>query len=410
VFAGHRIEGVAGRGAATGLGNPSTAAKPGLSSWLEMATAQSPAAAAGHAADLGMPPELERRRLRSRLLLVAGVVVAVVAVITLAPGLDSVRERFAHGRPGWLALGAVLKILSGLSYVVVFRAVFCRRMTWRMSYLIGMSELGANALFPTGGAGGLALGAWALRRGGMPGAQIAQRTVAFFLLTSAANVGAVIVVGLGLATGIFPGKVSLVLCLVPAAAAVLAIAATLGAGRLAGMFHRRLERRDGDRPSRAARVLIAISDGVRESVLLLRGADRQLIAGAIGYLAFDVMIVWSTFNAFGSSPPLAIIWMAYLIGELGGLLPLPGGIGGVDAGLVGTFVLYGTPLASATAAVLAYRALALWVPALLGATAFVALRRTLRREADEIALCAPGTEIEVVGLGRIVVQPPTPAG
>ena len=149
---------------------------------------------------------------------------------------------------------------------------------------------------------------------------------------------------------------------------------------------------------------------MRESVLLLRGADRQLIAGAIGYLAFDVMIVWSTFHAFGSSPPLAIIWMAYLIGELGGLLPLPGGIGGVDAGLVGTFVLYGTPLASATAAVLAYRALALWVPALLGATAFVALRRTLRREADEIALCAPGTEIEVVGLGRIVVQPPTPAG
>ncbi len=94
------------------------------------------------------------------------------------------------------------------------------------------------------------------------------------------------------------------------------------------------------------------------------------------------MVLWATFHAFGSAPPLAIVWIGYLIGELGGLIPVPGGIGGIDAGLVGTFALYGVPITSAASAVLAYRAIALWVPAILGAAAFVLLRRTLRNESE----------------------------
>jgi uncharacterized protein (TIRG00374 family) len=117
-----------------------------------------------------------------------------------------------------------------------------------------------------------------------------------------------------------------------------------------------------------------------------------------------VMIIWATFHAFGSAPPLAIVWIAYLIGELGGLIPVPGGIGGVDLGLVGTFALYGVPITAAASAVLAYRAIALWVPAILGSVAFVALRRTLRRESDAIAVCAPQTEMEVIGLGRVRID------
>jgi hypothetical protein len=152
------------------------------------------------------------------------------------------------------------------------------------------------------------------------------------------------------------------------------------------------------------RALAAAADGVDEALVLLRAHDRALILGAIGYLGFDVMVLWATFGAFGAAPKLALIWIAYLIGQLGGLIPLPGGIGGVDAGLIGALALYGTPLTAATAAVLAYRAVALWVPALFGATAFVALRRTLRREAHEIALCAPGEEIELIGVGPVIVR------
>jgi uncharacterized protein (TIRG00374 family) len=357
----------------------------------------------GGKADLSVPPELSQRRLRKRLLIAVGLLAAIVAVITLLPGLTDLRSRFAHAEPGWLTLGVALKLLSGLSYVLIFRAVFCSRMRWRHSLQIGMSELGANALFPTGGAGGLALGAWALRRGGMPASRIAERTVAFFLLTSIANVLGVAILGVGLATGVFPNHLSLALTVAPAAAAVLAIVGTLALGRLAGRLHSQYQpERAG---SKRVAALRAIADGVNEALVLLREHDRQLIAGAIGYLAFDVMILWATFHAFGSSPDLAILWIAYLIGELGGLLPVPGGIGGVDLGLVGTLVLYGVGVTAATAAVLAYRAIALWVPALFGAAAFVALRRTLRNEADQLARCGPGGSVDVIGLGPTIVEP-----
>jgi uncharacterized protein (TIRG00374 family) len=363
------------------------------------------------ASDLAVPEELSRRRVRTRLLLLGGLVLAVVAVITLLPGLEGLRTRLSGAKPGWLALGVGLKVLSGLGFVAIFRIVFCRRMTWRISYQIGMSELGANALFPTGGAGGLALGAWALKRGGMPGAEIARRTAAFFLLTSVANVVGVIVVGIGLATRVLPGETNLALTALPAAIAALSIVVFVLAGRAAPRLHRRLDRSaDGERSRHSMfilKTLVAIADGVNEALALLREANPWLIGGMVAYLVFDIMILWATFRAFGAAPPLAIVWIAYLIGELGGLIPVPGGIGGVDAGLVGAFVLYNVSITSAASAVLAYRAIALWVPAILGSLAFVALRRTLRRESAQIAICAPQTEMEVIGLGRVVIDPAT---
>jgi uncharacterized protein (TIRG00374 family) len=358
--------------------------------------------------DVEMPEELSRRKLRSRLLFALALVLAVIAVVTLLPGLGSLRSRLSHARPEWLLLGVGLKVLSGLGYVAVFRMVFCRRMSWGVSYQIGMAELGANALFPTGGAGGLALGAWALRRGGMQGTEIARRTVAFFLLTSVPNVLGVMIIGVGLATGVFAGETNLLLTALPATIAALAVVGALMAGRLAKLLGSRLERAGRHERSRRTRLLwrtlTAVGDGVDEAVALLREGNAVLVLGLIAYLAFDVMIVWATFHAFGAAPPLAILWIAYLIGELGGLIPVPGGIGGVDLGLVGTFALYHVSLASAASAVLAYRAIALWVPAVLGAGAFIALRHTLRTEAHKIAVCAPQTEMEVIGLGRVVIR------
>ena len=358
--------------------------------------------------DLEVPEQLSGRRLRSRLLLGLGLVLVVVAIVTLLPGLGSLRTLLSHAKPQWLALGVGLKVLSGVGYVAVFRMIFCRRMTWRVSFQIGMSELGANALFPTGGAGGLALGAWALRRGGMQPSEIARRTVAFFLLTSVPNVVGVIVIGLGLATGVLSGERNPLLTAVPAAVAAGAIVATLLAGRIAERWGRRLEREGRHELSRRTRAvwkgLTALGDGVKEAVAMLREVNVVLILGLIAYLVFDVMILWATFRALGPAPPMAILWIGYLIGELGGLIPVPGGIGGVDAGLLGTLALYNVSLASAAGAVLAYRAIALWVPAVVGGGAFVALRRTLRDEAEKIAVCVPQTEMEVIGLGRVVIR------
>ena len=74
--------------------------------------------------------------------------------------------------------------------------------------------------------------------------------------------------------------------------------------------------------------------------------------GAIGYWAFDNAVLWATFQAFGVDVPITDRLMGYLIGQIGGLLPLPGGVGGIDGGLIGTLIVYGAPAAVTAAAVL----------------------------------------------------------
>ena len=336
----------------------------------------------GHAAtvasltrdDFAPAPRVDRSLLRRSLLTLSVAVVVAVAVITLVPGLASLRSRFAHGDPAWLALGAVLKVLSGLSYVAAFRSVFCRGMRWRVSTQIGLSELGANAVLPTGGAGGLALGAWALRRGGMDGGHIARRSVAFFLLTSLPNVLGVAIIGFGLAAGVFAGRASLALTLVPALVATAAIVITIAGGRWAATAGRRRAARSGP-ASRVARALQTLADGVAEVLSLLRGRDLWLLCGLVGYLAFDVMILWATFHAFGSVPPLAVADTARLLDALdvAGALDLEAFAGNLS---------------------ILHRAAG-------EARPYAGLRASLAREALEISSCQPGGEVEVIGRGSV---------
>ncbi len=293
----------------------------------------------------------------------------------------------------------------GAGLLPAFRAVFCRRMSWATSYKIAVAEEGAGSLFPLGGAGSLALGVWALRRGGMPGDEIARKTVAFFLLTSVPSVGLLLLLGVGLATGILPGGGGVLLTALPTVVAAGAIAATLASRRLARGAEARIRRHgEGSRWVRLAPALSATADGVDEALHQLRQANPLLLVGLVGYLVFDMLVFWASFRAVGASPELAPIWMAYLIGQLGNWLPIPGGIGGTELGLVGALVLYGLPAVTATAAVLLYRVIELWIPAVLGLAAFVQLRLLLRRETDAIKLCKPGDTVEIVGLGPATVD------
>ena len=211
--------------------------------------------------------------------------------------------------------------------------------------------------------------------------------------------------GAGLATGVLPGGGGLLLTALPAVVAAGAIAATLAVRRLARGGEARISRQEeGSRWARLAPALSATSDGIDEALHQLRRADPLLLVGLVGFLVFDMLAFWASFRAVGASPELAPIWMAYLIGQLGNWLPVPGGIGGVELGLVGALVLYGLPALTATAAVLLYRVIELWVPAVLGSAAFVQLRLLLKRETEAIKLCKPGDTIEIVGLGRATVD------
>ena len=343
-----------------------------------------------------MPDEFATHRVRRSVLILAAVVLAVVVVVTLLPGLGSVRNTFKGARPGWLVAAGALQLLSCLSYVLVFRGVFCRVMRWVTSYEIATAELAANSLLSVGGAGGLALGAWILRRGGLAGAEIARRTVAFFLLTSVANFVAAIVVGIALALGLLDSNLSPAAGLVPAAGA----AAVMALVPLARPAATRLARRSQHRRLSAA--LESVAGGVDEAIVLLRSRSLLVLGGSFGYMLFDVASLWVCFKAFGLPLPAGgVVLLAYLIGQLGGLIPIPGGIGGIDGGLIGTLVLYGIGATQATVAVLAYRALALWLPLALGVPSMVSLRRRLRREEHDIKACAPGDEVDVIGRGRV---------
>src|SRR5690349_3973838 len=351
-----------------------------------------------------LPEEFSPSRLRRSLVLLAGVVLVVVAALVLVPGLGSLREKFTGAELGWLALAVVLQLGSCAAYVLVFRGVFCRRMSWRTSTEIGLSELAANSVFSIGGAGGLALGAWILRRGGLPGAFIARRTVAFFLLTSLANVGFLALGGIALATGVLSGAPERAYGLVPAVVALAGIALALAARALAGVLGRRLKR---ERLAAAARTA---AEGVGEALALLRTADPAILVGASGYMLFDVAMLGVCFAAFGNDvPPVGVLLVAYIVGQLGSLIPIPGGIGGVDAGLIGTLALYGVDATDAAVAVIAYRGLLLAIPALLGLPALALLRRRLRTEAHDIAACAPGESVEVLGRGPVVNPVPAVA-
>jgi uncharacterized protein (TIRG00374 family) len=352
-----------------------------------------------------LPSDASPHRLRRGLVRLGGLVAIAVVVVTIGPGLGDLRSRFAHARPAWIAIACAFEVLSVLAYVPAFRAAFCTRMSWATSYKIAVAEEGAGSLFPLGGAGSLALGVWALRRGGMPAEEIARKTVAFFLLTSAVPVAVLLVLGAGLAAGVLPGGVGPLLTVLPAVVAAAAIAATLALRRLAGGAEARIRRQgDGSRWVRLAPALSATSDGIDEALHQLRQANPLLLVGLVGFLVFDMLTFWASFRAVGASPELALIGMAYLIGQLGNWLPVPGGIGGVELGLVGALVLYGTPALTATAAVLLYRLIELWIPAVLGIAAFVQLRLLLRRETEAIKLCNPGDTIEIVGLGAATID------
>jgi uncharacterized membrane protein YbhN (UPF0104 family) len=336
-----------------------------------------------------LPGEVAPHRLRRGLLQACALLVALVLVALLAPGLGEVRELLARIDPFWIGVAVLFEVLSCASYIMMFRPIFCRRMGWRTSWEIAGSELAVGSFIPASGAGGLALGAWVLHRGGMAAERIARRSVAFFLIKSSVNFIAVAGLGTLMAVGLVGPHRSLLLTALPAAGAFAVLGLVLALPRLGP---------GPDPPPGASSLRRAVSaarraliTGSAEALGILRSGDPLVILGAIGYYAWDNALLWATYQAVGVDIPIAVVMMGYLIGQLGGLLPLPAGVGGVDGGLIGALILYGAPPAATVAAVLAFRLVLFWVPLIGGAVAFASLRRALER-ADRSDLQAPAPQ------------------
>jgi uncharacterized membrane protein YbhN (UPF0104 family) len=320
----------------------------------------------------------QSKRLRNGVIALAVFFGLIVALIVAVPGLSSVADRLSDANLAWVVVGIALELLSCLGYVILFELVFetDRRFSTRLSF----AELAVNSVVSVSGAGGIALGAWVLRTKGVAVERIARRSIVMFLATSAVNVGAVVVIGVPMWLGLLSGSRNPLLTLLPAALALATILVTLALGTWA----ERLSTRHGDdrdaggharrRGRRVGAALAIVGHGVRDTVRLLLEHDWRL-AGALGYWLFDTFVLYVCLAAYGPTPSFWAVAMAYLVGLFANSIPIPGGMVAVEGGVVGMLLLFHVrPAAAVVAAVVTYRAISLWLPALIGSLAFLSLR------------------------------------
>jgi uncharacterized membrane protein YbhN (UPF0104 family) len=308
---------------------------------------------------------------RQVVVLVLASAVLVTGLVVIGPALADLPDvwtKLGDGHLGWLAFALVLEALSFVGHAILFRAVSVEgggaRIGLRASTEITLAGHAATRLFASAGAGGIALTAWALKKSGMEGRDVAARMTTFMVLLYSVYMGSLLVGGLGLYSGAIPGGGSFAMTIVPAIFGGVVIALVASAQLV----------RPGE--SRLRRWLSPIGDGVRDARRLVRRGNPGLI-GAVMWWAFDIACLWACFEAFGASPAVGILVVGYFVGMLANTLPLPGGVGSVDGGMIGAFVAFGVDPAAAIVAVLAYRFFAFWLPIGPGALSYATLRRTV---------------------------------
>jgi len=310
--------------------------------------------------------------LRNGLIMLSVFTVIGAGLLLAVPGLRAAAERMTDADPLLIVAAVALEVLSCAGYVVLFELVF-GRLPAPLRTRLPLSELAVNSVVSASGLGGLALGAWVLRTKGMSIEQIARRSVVLFLLTSAVNVLAVIVIGALMWVGAVPGTRDPLLTALPVALATCAVAGTLAIGALM----RALAGRPGGRHRALYIALRSLGDGVGDTLALLRGRNWRLLGG-VGYWLFDNLVLWVVMAAFGHTPSFWVVAMAYLLGMFANTIPMPGGFLAVEGGLVGMLLLFGVrPASMVVGAVVIYRAISLWVPSLIGGAAFLSLRREI---------------------------------
>jgi uncharacterized protein (TIRG00374 family) len=330
-------------------------------------------------------PLFTPRRIIQTALIVLILLVGIYFLFPKLVGLDAALSKLGDANPVWIAVAIGFNILAFATYIALFKAVvggnaLC--LSWRETYEINIAGLGATRLFSAGGAGGIALTYWALRKAGMGRRDVARRMVAFLTLQYAFYPLALILFGVLLRTGVMNGKSSVELTIIPAGVAgllmilgllVALIPPDLGP-RVASFVHG--ER--GQAIARAiARVPATVGEGFRFALSLFAHPAQGGLAvlGAAGFWATNIGILWASFHAFGIQVPLAVVVQGFFLGMVANLFPFaPAGVGAVDAGMIGAFVLFGLPEATVFPAVLIYRLVAFWMPIPFGIVAFFQLR------------------------------------
>ena len=335
----------------------------------------------------------DRRKVTSVVLVFVLGVAGIYLVFPKLVGIDESLDRLGDATWYWIVVAVAFNVGAFAAYVALFRGVLGgsvadevrRRLDLRASYQITMAGLAATRIFSAAGAGGIVLTYWALRKAGMVRRIAGCRMVAFLVLMYSVYLSALVIFGVLLRTGVLPGDNPVGGTIVPAAIA----AATLGVlGLIAlipGDFERRL--RDFSRGYRRTRWATRVASGpatiamgVRTAIDYIRHPSRGAlaVAGSIGFWGANIGVLWASFEAFGGSVPFAVLVQGFFVGMAANLIPSPaGGVGSVDAGMIGAFVLFGIPSGIVFPAVLTYRVIAFWLPIPPGIVAYFQLRRTV---------------------------------
>lgn len=321
-------------------------------------------------------PDRDAHRLRNGVIWTVVLGVLLLGIVLAVPGLHGVLKTASHAAASWLLLGVVLEILSCLGYVLVVRHVLFRGPPKELRWL-AWAEQAFGAVVPLGGAGGLAVGAWAMRAWGVPWSRVANRSAVIFLLTSAVNAAVLAIAGFAVWFG-FGTNSSTVYGLIPGAIALAGLVLFL----LTPLV-KEPERPRGIR-GRVQQTLHGLGVWVRDTERSAFRPDWRLI-GAPAFLLCDIAVLWACLKAVGVTPPIFGMIVAYQIGYLADLIPIPGGIGVLEGGLLGTLVLFHLPATQTAAAVIIYHAISLWVPTLGGTVGFVRLRRSIAARRPTLA-------------------------
>ena len=331
------------------------------------------------------------KRIVQTLVIAVLVVIAIYLILPQILDAEEGIEKLGKCDKTWIAVAVACAFAMFASYVALFLAVVGRavKLRWREGYQITMAGLAATRLFSAGGAGGIVLTYWALRKAGMSPKVTAARMVAFNVLLYAVYMLTLVIDGTLMRTGVFDVPAPPGLTVVPAAIAGGVIVIFLLFALVPGDLERRFSTASqehfwGRMLRRIATVPSTLAVGTREAFRFVRDPERGVLAvvGAIGFWAAQIAILWAAFKAFGGDVPVAVVVQGFFVGMLANLIPLPGGVGGVDAGMIGAFALFDVPgLGGATifAAVLTYRLIAFWLPLPPGVIAFIQLRRTVTR-------------------------------
>ena len=343
-----------------------------------MRTLASDIAPAGAA--VGTPPA-QRGLLASVLPLAAGIALAALLALHAHEFLHAM-VRALHA--GWRVLiaGALFEAASIVGYVFLLHRVVGRasaRLRFKDSYDIALAGNVAARLLPTAGLGGAAVTVWALRARGVRTKELTERLLAFMLLLYGVYMAALMLSAGAVALGfvhVVHGRalavVGEVLGIVLAGGVLWLLASPSLPARLLSFAAERLPRFESA-ARRAERQLPVLRGALERAWRELR-RPHPAVLGAVAWWGFDIAVLAAMLHAFGGSVPLVAVVLAYFLGTMFNVLPLPGGLSG---GLIGVLVALGAPAAPAIAAVLAYRSVAVWLPAAWGIPSLASLRASV---------------------------------